>query len=115
MALKAFTQQWSGNTCRVSGVALPVGATVYAETEDDVRNGRAVSQAVAFPEQALDSGSAVALPDFTNLNRDEVVKLAEKHGMTVTARTTKGEAEDFVLAALGVTEDQQQALDSGSA
>lgn len=118
MALKAFTQQWAGNTCRVTGIPLPVGLTVYAENEDEVRNGLAVCAAVAFPDmppaeddqQPLPGGEedAPELPDFDAMNRDQVVALAGEHyGMPVTGSTTKGAARAWILGALGIADDAE--------
>lgn len=45
------------------------------------------------------------------MSKDEVIAEAEAMGMERTSRTTKAEAVDFILAANGVTEEQQAAMD----
>lgn len=100
-----------------------MGETVYANNEDEVRNGLAVCAAVAFPEadaQPTPDGGAERppLPDFDAMNRDQVVAMAaERYGMVTNGSTTKGAAKDWILAALGVSDaeaDAQPTPDSGA-
>lgn len=65
-------------------------------------------------EDDAESIPPVAAPDYDAMTRAEAVKRAEAAGMPVAKNTTKAEAVDYLMAAAGITEDQQAALDTGA-
>jgi hypothetical protein len=65
-------------------------------------------------EDRADTLPDVTAPDYDAMTRAEAVKRAQDAGMPVAKNTTKAEAVDFLMAAAGITEDQQQALDSSA-
>lgn len=53
-------------------------------------------------------------PDYDAMSKADAIKRAEAAGMPVTAKTTKAEAVDYLLASDGVSEDAQAAMDTGA-
>lgn len=82
--------------------------------EDDDKRRQSVGEPVSDADAARQPFAEIA-PDYDAMSKAEAVKRAQEAGMPVTAKTSKVEAVDWLLAAAGVSEDEQAAMDADDA
>lgn len=91
---------------RERGLAKPEGMKNISEWADWLEGLDGETQAA--------EAAPLAAPDYDAMTRAEAVKRAQDAGMPVARNTSKAEAVDFLMAAAGISEDAQAALDHGA-
>lgn len=101
---------------RALGLEKPEGVINISEWADWLEKQSAqpvesVGEPVTDTEAAGMPFAEIA-PDYDAMSKAEAVKRAQEAGMPVSSKTSKAEAVDWLMAAAGVTEDEQAALDA---